>query len=368
VSVEEVTPVGPSITVKRNQIPVAYTLGGAMALAVFFTWAPWILPASDVTILMNFFILVIMATMWNLLAGFAGMVSIGQQGFIGLGAYATLYFAIKGMDPFVAIPLAVIVCAVIAFPVTYLLFRLRGGYFAVATWVVADSAMLIIGSIAFFGGGTGHYLPGLTNLSFKVLNHDTYLAAWFVALFVVVATYILLRSRLGLVLSSVRDNEVASRSSGAKVTSTRRTIFIVAAAGCGAAGAVLAISQPFIQLGNEFNLQWAAEMLFASMIGGLGTIEGPILGCVIFFVLQQSLQNYGAWYLIIFGALAVAVAIWQPRGIWGFVRDTFHFELLPVGYRVLGAGVSSDAGSNLRPGRRRRRSPTPPPGHDDESP
>jgi branched-chain amino acid transport system permease protein len=355
VSVEDLTPVDQSITVKRNQIPVAYTLGGVVALAVFFTWAPWILPASDVTILMNFFILVIMATMWNLLAGYAGMVSIGQQGFIGLGAYATLYFAIKGMDPFVAIPLAVIVCAVIAFPVTFLLFRLRGGYFAVATWVVANSAMLIIGSIAFFGGGTGHYLPGLTNLSFKVLNHDTYLAAWFVALVVVVATYILLRSRLGLVLSSVRDNEVASRSSGAKVTSTRRTVFIVAAAGCGAAGAVLAISQPFIQLGNEFNLQWAAEMLFASMIGGLGTIEGPILGCVIFFVLQQSLQNYGAWYLIIFGALAVGVAIWQPRGIWGFIRDKFHFELLPVGYRVQGVGVSEavpSASLEWRPWRR----------------
>jgi branched-chain amino acid transport system permease protein len=250
-----------------------------------------------------------------------------------------LYLAIKGMDPFVAIPLAVVICAVIAYPVTFLLFRLRGGYFSVATWVVADSAALIIGSIAFFGGGTGHYLPGLTNIPFKVLGHDTYLAAWFVALIVVVATYILLRSRMGLVLSSVRDNEVASRSSGAKVTSTRRTIFIVAAAGCGAAGAVLAVSQPFLQISNEFNLQWAAEMLFASMIGGLGTIEGPILGCVIFFVLQQSLQNFGAWYLIIFGALAVGVAIWQPRGIWGFIRDTFHFELLPVGYRVSGAGV-----------------------------
>ncbi len=340
-SVEDLSPLERSITVTRHQIPVAYTAAGAIVLAVFFTWAPWILPASDVTILMNFFILVIMATMWNLLAGYAGMVSIGQQAFIGLGAYATLYFAIKGMDPFVAIPLATVICAVIAFPVTYVLFRLRGGYFSVATWVVADSAMLIIGSIAFFGGGTGHYLPGLTNFAFADLNHYTYLAAWFVALVVVVSTYILLRSRLGLVLSSVRDNETASRSSGAKVTTTRRTIFIVAAAGCGAAGAVLAVSQPFLQIGNEFNLQWAAEMLFASMIGGLGTIEGPILGCVIYFVLQQTLQNYGAWYLIIFGALAVAVAIWQPRGIWGFIRDKFHFELLPVGYRVHAAGVSA---------------------------
>jgi branched-chain amino acid transport system permease protein len=361
VSVDDLTPVDQAISVKRNQIPVAYTLAGAIALAVFFTWAPWILPASWVTILMNFFILVIMATMWNLLAGYAGMVSIGQQCFIGLGAYATLYFAIKGMDPFVAIPLAAVVSAVIAYPVTFLLFRLRGGYFSVATWVVADSAALIIASTAYLGGGTGHYLPGLTNISFKVLGHDTYLAAWFVALIVVVATYILLRSRMGLVLSSVRDNEVASRSSGAKVTSTRRTIFIVAAAGCGAAGAVLAVSQPFLQTGNEFNLQWAAEMLFASMIGGLGTIEGPILGCVIFFVLQQTLQNYGAWYLIIFGALAIAVAIWQPRGIWGFVRDTFHFELLPVGYRVSGAGVRDQArgGTSAWGGLRRSRSTSP---------
>jgi branched-chain amino acid transport system permease protein len=322
------------VTVRRSRINPLYTLIGAVVLSGLLTWAPWFLPAADVSILQNFFILVIMATMWNLLAGYAGMVSIGQQGFIGLGAYAVLYFAIKGVNPFVAIPLAIIVCAIIALPVTYLLLRLRGGYFSVATWVVANTAMLLILSFTLLGGGTGAALPGLVNLSPDQLNHDRYLSTWFVALVVVVATYLLLRSRLGLVLSSVRDNEVASRSSGTKVTSTRRLIFIVAAAGCGAAGAVLAISQPFIQPGNEFSLSWTAQMLFVSMIGGLGTIEGPILGSIIFFALQQWLQNWGAWYLIIFGAVAVSIAIWQPRGLWGIVRDKFHFELLPVGYRV----------------------------------
>ena len=325
-----------SVRIRRGQLNPLYTLIGAVVLSVLLTWAPWILPAADVSILQNFFILVIMATMWNLLAGYAGMVSIGQQGFIGLGAYAVLYFAIKGVNPFVAIPLAIIVCAIIAIPVTYLLLRLRGGYFSIATWVVANTAMLLILSFTLLGGGTGAALPGLVNLSPNELNHDRYLSTWFVALIVIVATYLLLRSRLGLVLSSVRDNEVASRSSGTKVTSTRRMIFIVAAAGCGAAGAVLAISQPFIQPGNEFSLSWTAEMLFVSMIGGLGTIEGPILGSIIFFALQQWLQNWGAWYLIIFGAVAVAIALWQPRGLWGIVRDRFHFELLPVGYRVEG--------------------------------
>jgi branched-chain amino acid transport system permease protein len=325
---------GLTIDVERSTFSPAFSVAGTVIIFAFFTAAPWILPASWVSVLSNFFILAIMATMWNLLAGYAGMVSIGQQGFVGLGAYATLYFAIKGMSPFVAIPFAIITCAILAYPITYLLFRLRGGYFAVATWVVADSAMLVILSIALLGGGTGKYLPGLSNLSPSQLDHDTYLATWFVAFVVVAATYFILRSRLGLVLSSMRDNETAARSSGAKVTSTRRLIYVIAAAGCGAAGAVLAISQPFVQPGNAFSINWAAEMLFVSMIGGLGTIEGPIIGCVIFFVLQQWLQNLGAWYLIIFGSLAVVIALWLPKGIWGAIRERTHFELLPVGYRV----------------------------------
>jgi branched-chain amino acid transport system permease protein len=324
------------LSVERSTIRPAYTIIGVLVIFAFFTSAPWILAASWVSVLSNFFILLIMATMWNLLAGYAGMVSIGQQGFVGLGAYATLYFAIKGVNPFVAIPIAIIACAILAYPITYLIFRLRGGYFAVATWVIADSAMLVILSIALLGGGTGKYLPGLTNLSPTQLNHDTYLATWFAAFVVLVATYFILRSRMGLVLSSMRDNETAARSAGARVTSTRRLIYVIAAAGCAAAGSVLAISQPFIQPGNVFNINWAAEMLFASMIGGMGTIEGPIIGCVIFFVLQQWLQNLGAWYLVIFGTVAVTIALFLPQGIWGFIRDKTHVELLPVGYRVSG--------------------------------
>ena len=217
---------------------------------------------------------------------------------------------------------------------TYLLFRLRGGYFSIATWVVADTAMLIIGTIALLGGGTGRLMPGLQSLSPSQTAHFSYLATWLVALVVVTGTSLLLRSRLGLVLASIRDNEVAARSSGANVRAARRTVFIIAAAGCGAAGAVLSISQPFIQPTSVFSLQWAAEMLFVSMIGGLGTIEGPIFGAAIFFALQQTLQQQGAWYLIIFGSLAVLVALWQPRGLWGAIRDRFHVEILPVGHWV----------------------------------
>lgn len=323
-----------ALRVRRSLRSPVYTIVGAPIVVAVLTLAPWILPAQFTTTLMNFFILVIMATMWNLLAGYAGMVSIGQQAFVGLGAYATLYFALKGMNPFVTIPFSAAVCAVIAVPVTYLLFRLRGGYFSIATWVVADTAMLIIGTVAVLGGGTGRLMPGLQNLSPSQTAHYSYLATWLVALVVVFGTSLLLRSRLGLVLASIRDNEVAARSSGANVRAARRTVFIIAAAGCGAAGAVLSISQPFIQPTSVFSLQWAAEMLFVSMIGGLGTIEGPILGAAIFFALQQTLQQQGAWYLIIFGSVAVVVALWQPRGLWGAIHDRFHVEILPVGHWV----------------------------------
>lgn len=323
-----------SVKIRRSTHSPLLNLIGLAIVVGLLSAAPWIVSQSLASILMNFFILLTMATMWNLLAGYAGMVSIGQQAFVGLGAYATLYFAIKGMNPFVTIPLAALVCGIVAFPITYLLFRLRGGYFSIATWVIADTAMLIIGTITFFGGGTGHLVPGLSNLSPTALTDAEYLATWIVAFFAILGTYLLLRSRLGLVLASMRDNEVASRSSGSRVTSARRMVFVVASAGCGAAGAVLAISQPFVQPGNEFSLQWAAEMIFVTMIGGMGTIEGPIVGSIIFFVLQQSLQQQGAWYLIIFGTVAMVVAIWQPRGLWGAFREKFHIELLPVGHWV----------------------------------
>lgn len=322
------------LRVRRSTHSPVYTLVGSLLIVVLLSVAPWVVPAEWSSVLQNFFILVTMATMWNLLAGYAGMISIGQQAFVGLGAYATLFFALKGINPFYTIPLAALTCVVIAYPVTFLLFRLRGGYFAVATWVVASTAGIIIVNQAYLGGGTGKLLPGMPALSPTSLQHLIYLVTWGVALLVVVSTYFLLRSRLGLVLASIRDNEVSARSAGTKVTPARRLVFLIAAAGTGAAGAVLALSQTYLQTGNEFNLQWAAEMLFVSMIGGLGTIEGPILGCIIFFALQQTLAQQGAWYLIIFGTVAVVVAIWQPRGLWGAFRDRFHVELLPVGHWV----------------------------------
>jgi branched-chain amino acid transport system permease protein len=147
--------------------------------------------------------------------------------------------------------------------------------------------------------------------------------------------YLLLRSRVGLELTAIRDDERAARSSGVRVGRARLLVYIVAAAGCGAAGGVLAIQQLSVTPGTSggvFSVQWTAEMAFAVIIGGLGTIEGPILGTIVYMVLQQTLASYNAWYLIILGLVAIVIALFARRGLWGLVDEHLHVRLFPVGF------------------------------------
>jgi branched-chain amino acid transport system permease protein len=327
---------------ERHTRPVAGL--GVVVLGVLVA-APFLFSQANTTTLVNFFILLTMATMWNLLAGYAGMVSIGQQAFIGLGAYSIVVLASHGLNPLASIPLAAIICAVIALPVSLLVFRLRGGYFAVATWVVANTAQLVISTISSVGGGTGASVHGLSGYSPKSFGEVIYWAALAVAVVAIATTYAVLRSRLGLVLGAVRDDEVGAQSAGANVLRARRIVFLVAALGCGAAGALLAVSQLQVQPTAVFSVQWSAEMIFVTVIGGLGTLEGPIIGTIIFFALQQNLASQGVWYLIIFGSLAVIVAIWTPRGLWGSLTSRYRAQLFPLGHRVVmpeASGASSE--------------------------
>jgi branched-chain amino acid transport system permease protein len=214
--------------------------------------------------------------------------------------------------------------------------------------------MLIIEKFSSIGGGTGMALPGLTGLSPALLTAYTYWAGLAVTVVALAAMYMLLRGRLGLVLTAVRDDEVAARSSGARVGLARLLVFVVAGAGCGAAGAVLAISQLQVQPGAVFSVQWTAEMAFATIIGGLGTIEGPIIGTAVYIVLQQTLASYNAWYLIVLGLVAIVVALFARRGLWGLVDAHVNVRLFPVGYWLRLGGEDGRAQGRLALPRRSR--------------
>jgi branched-chain amino acid transport system permease protein len=320
--------------VTRSQRNVAWTGVVALIVVVVLAMFPYIVYSSTTAILVQAFIVLTLASMWNLLAGYAGLVSVGQQAFVGLGAYFVLILAIHGTSPFAALPFAAIGCGVAALPLWWLVSRLRSGYFAIATWVLAATVMLIIEKFSSIGGGTGMPLPGLSGFSPTLLTAYTYWAGLAVTVAALAGVYLLLRSRLGLVLTAVRDDEVAARSSGARVGLARMLVFVVAGAGCGAAGAVLAISQLQVQPSAVFSVQWTAEMAFATIIGGLGTIEGPIIGTAVYMVLQQTLASYNAWYLIILGLVAMAIALFARRGLWGLVDARLNVRLFPVGYYV----------------------------------
>jgi ABC-type branched-subunit amino acid transport system permease subunit len=304
----------------------------SIAVVGVLAYLPYAVYSGTTDTLVNLFILLTLASMWNLLAGYAGLVSVGQQAFIGLGAYIVLFLALHGVSPFVAIPFAAVGCAILAFPISLLVLRLRGGYFAIATWVVADTCQLIVSRSSTLGGGTGAGVAGLSGVDPTLLTAYTYWAALAVAVIALAATYLLLRSRLGLVLTAVRDNEVGARSLGARVLGAKRLVYLVAAAGCGAGGALLAVSQLNVQPASVFSVEWSAQMIFVTVIGGIGSIEGPIIGAVLFFALQQTLAQYGAWYLMILGGVAILVAIWLPRGIWGFISGHTKVRPFPVGY------------------------------------
>jgi branched-chain amino acid transport system permease protein len=318
--------------VTRSRRNVAWTGAVALIVVVVFAMLPYIVYSGTTAILVQAFIVLTLASMWNLLAGYAGLVSVGQQAFVGLGAYFVLILALHGFSPFAALPVAAIVCGVAALPLWWLVSRLRSGYFAIATWVLAATVMLIIEKFSSIGGGSGLPLPGFAGMNPTLLTAYTYWAGLAVTVAALVAIYLLLRSRLGLVLTAIRDDEVAARSSGARVGRARLLVFVVAGIGCGAAGAVLAISQLQVQPEAVFSIQWTAEMAFATIIGGLGTIEGPIIGTVVYMVLQQTLQSFNAWYLIILGLVAIVVALFARRGVWGLVDERLNLRLFPVGY------------------------------------
>jgi branched-chain amino acid transport system permease protein len=343
------------VRVTRSRRPIRLAGIGAVAALVVFAALPYVVGAGLISTLINVFILLVMASMWNLLAGYAGMVSVGQQAFIGAGSYLVLIQAQWGIQPFLAIPLAVVGTAAIAVPVSWLLFRLRGGYFAIATWVVADVFQLVISRFPSLGGGTGAALPGVRDISPTTLLAFTYWAALAVTVLSLAGIYLLLRGRLGLILTAIRDDETAARSLGGRVVRAKRIVYLVAAGGCGAAGALVIISQLNVQPVAAFSIGWTAQMIFVTVIGGIGTIEGPIVGTIVFYVLQQTLSDQGTWYLVLLGSVAIAIAIWAPQGLWGMLAQRLGLRLFPVGYWVTWlarpsvAGAVAAAGSGSAP-------------------
>ena len=324
---------GNHLRVRRSG-PAAWIGGAVLVLAVgVLAFLPYLASRGTQIDLVGLFTLVVLGTMWNLLAGYGGMVSIGQQAWIGVGGYGLVYLAqTVGIDPFIAIPIAGLVCGLLAWPTSYLAFRLSGGYFAIGTWVIAEVVRLIVTQFDVVGAGSGASLTAFSGIEPVFRIAYVYWVALAIAVVVVLGVYLLMRSRLGLALTAIRDEPTAAASAGVEVTRAKRLVFVLAAVGCGLAGAVIVANTLRVQPGSIFSVDYSATMIFIVVIGGLGTIEGPIVGAVVYYLLQNSLADLGNWYLVIVGAVAIAITLLAPKGLWGLTRD--RLSVFPTGYRV----------------------------------
>jgi branched-chain amino acid transport system permease protein len=313
---------------------------GMVGLVVLLALVPYLFGPNTTEKLTELFVLVILAAMWNVLAGYGGLVSVGQQAFIGIGAYAVIVLTDHGINGYVAVVLAALFCGLVSLPTSLLVFRLRGGQFAIGMWVVAELFRLLVTNDQSIGGGTGRSLDVLNVYAPADRQAYTYWVALGLMAVLLFLGLILLRSRLGSSLQAIRDDERAAESVGVPVAWAKRVVFLLAAVGCGAAGAITIANTLIVTPASIFSVQWSAFMIFMVLVGGLGTFEGPVLGALVLFGIQQEFSNDGSWYLVGLGAVAILVTLILPRGLWGWVVDRFHIRLVPVGYtlrQLLGA-------------------------------
>ena len=306
----------------------------AVPAVVLLAALPYLVVPAVTRSMVGLFVLVILATMWNLLAGYGGMISVGQQGYLGIGAYVVVATDIAGVSPYLGVPLAAVVAGLLALPTSLLVFRLDGGYFAIGTWVVAEVFRLLTVEIGAVGAGSGASVTGLSSIAPVLRGAITYWCALAAVVLAIGVVFWIMRSRAGLALTAIRDDAVGADSLGVRVRAAKRVVFVVAAAGCGVAGAIVVLDALRVQPDAVFNVQWSAFMIFMVVIGGIGTIEGPVLGALIFFALQQLLEPYGVWYLVALGVVAVAAALFARRGVWGLVTGDRDLRFLPTGYRL----------------------------------
>jgi branched-chain amino acid transport system permease protein len=225
-------------------------------------------------------------------------------------------------------------------PVAALLFRLRGHYFAIGSWVVAEVFRLLASQVSVLGGGSGVSLPIDVVTSVASSRQSREFLIYWLALALLVAVLggivTLLRSRYGLALTAIRDNELAARSNGIGVLRVKLVVYVITALGTAALGALIFLQKLRVSPDTCFSVNdWTAFVIFITVIGGIGRVEGPIVGTIVFFVLRQTLADLGSLYLLMLGLVAILVMLKAPKGIWGFVAERLGWHLLPLERRLV---------------------------------
>lgn len=324
---------------RSTPISNASMIIGALLLVLLAT-APFWAGSSNMRLMGEIYLYLALATLWNLMAGYAGLASVGQQAYVGFGGYMLFALTIfAGLNPIVAILAGGLFAAAISVPIATLVFRLKGAYFAIGTWVVAEIFRLSFAQVGALGGGSGSSLPVavVKEIGAKkaVREANSYWLALGAAVIILFAVYAFLRSRRGLALTAIRDSETAASSLGIDIWRTKLEVYIVTSAFTAIIGGLIFLQKLRISPDAAFSVNdWTAFVIFIVVIGGIGTLEGPIIGTLLFFLLRELLADFGTIYLLVLGLVAIVVMLKAPQGVWGLVRARYNIELFPLSYRV----------------------------------
>ncbi len=289
-------------------------------------------PPTWVLYLFYFYVFLAAANMWNLLAGFSGLLALCPAAFIGLGGYTMTILTWVGVPFYVGILVGGAAASVFAMLISVSVFRMKGIYFAIGTLVVPAILRLVFlrwkpvgGDLT--GGGAGYMIKGVSGLPPGV--------AYWLALAVGLASTILilaiLRSKFGMGLAAVRDNDVSAAASGIDVFRLKLSSFTIAAFVMGVAGAIFYMNQGYIEPNNAFDINWLMIVMLATVIGGKGLEWGPLVGTIVVVALRFQLARYADINLLIQGLILVVIMLLAPQGILGLLYDLGRAGSLRLG-------------------------------------
>jgi len=300
----------------KRWLPVIFGLAG-IALALY----PMRATGYGIRVMLQLFMWIALAQSWNLISGLTGYVSFGHVAFFGMGAYASSLLIVKAGWPW---PLACLgggaMAAGLALIIGWPCLRLKGPYFAIAM-LGLNEVLRVIASYyeGLTGGGNGLSLPTL------YASVEIYYAMGLVAAAVTLVAYVILTSRFGLRLMTIREDEVAAEAMGIDTLRYKLYAFLLSAIGPGIVGGLSARDQGYIEPISVFPLIMTITMIVMVLFGGKGTIWGPVLGATVLFAFQEAVwARFIYLHQLLFGAIIVAVVLLMPRGILGVLQQKYN--------------------------------------------
>jgi branched-chain amino acid transport system permease protein len=296
----------------------AFWLIVGLAAALVALLAPLFLDRGWLNDIWNLAFAVILASAWNLLGGFAGQVSLGYSVFLGIGAYTTVLLSLRDASPFLTLPLGALLAAVFSLIIGLPAFRLRGPYFTIATIGVGEAVRVSASSVSFTGGSSGLRMPA-GSFDFNV----NYFSMVVLAILVVALAAYVNRSAFGRALAAIRQDVDAAEAVGVNSTRFKLAAHAVSAAVVAIAGGLYAINFQYIAPGSVFDFRLSLSIVLMPIIGGVGTVVGPVLGALIFSTLQIKLLSIPALrdsFLFIYGGLLIVTMLYEPAGVVGVGR------------------------------------------------